>query len=95
MQIRKPYQISIKAGGKTIHSEIQKLINSIWNNEEFLKEWKQSNTVPIYRKGDKTDCSNYTSISLVSTTYKILSNILLPRSTPYAEEIIVNHQCGI
>ena len=28
------------------------------------------------------------------TTYKILSNILLSRLTPYAEEIIWDHQCG-
>jgi hypothetical protein len=32
--------------------------------------------------------------SLLSTTYKILSNILLSRLTPYAEEIIGAHQCG-
>jgi hypothetical protein len=31
---------------------------------------------------------------LLSTTYKILSNILLSRLTPHAEEIIVNHRCG-
>jgi len=30
----------------------------------------------------------------LSTTYKILSNILLSRLTPYAEDIIGNHQCG-
>jgi len=29
------------------------------------------------------------------TTYKILSNILLSRLTPYAEEIIGDHQCGL
>jgi len=28
------------------------------------------------------------------TTYKILSNILLPRLIPYAKEIIGDHQCG-
>jgi hypothetical protein len=50
--------------------------------------------VPIYKKGDKTDCSNYRGISLLSTTYKILPNILLSRLTPYAEEIIGDHQCG-
>jgi len=32
--------------------------------------------------------------SLFSTTYKILSNILLSRLTPKAEEIIGDHQCG-
>jgi hypothetical protein len=40
------------------------------------------------------DCSNYRGISLLSTSYKILSNILLARLTPYADEIIEDHQCG-
>jgi hypothetical protein len=31
---------------------------------------------------------------LLSTSYKILSNILLIRLTPYADEIIRDHQCG-
>ena len=48
--------------------------------------------MPLYKKGDKTDCSNYTSISLLLTTYKILSSLLSSRSTPYAEEITGDHQ---
>jgi len=83
----------IKAGGRTIHYVIHKLIISIWNKQELPEEWKQSITVPIYKKGDKTDCSNYRGISFLSTTYKILSNILLSRLTPYAEESNGNHQC--
>ena len=77
----------IKAGGRTISSEIHTLINSIWNKQELPEESKKSIIVPIYQKGDKTDCGNYRGISLVSTTYKIVSNILLSRLTPYAEEI--------
>jgi len=50
-------------------------------------EWKELIIVPIY-KGDKTDCSNCRGISLLSNMYKILSNILLSRLTPHAEEII-------
>ena len=50
--------------------------------------------VPIHKKGDKTDCNNYRGISLLPTTYKILSNILLSRLIPYAEENIGDHQCG-
>jgi hypothetical protein len=46
--------------------------------------------VPIHRKDDETDCSNYRGIALLSTTYKILSNILLARLTPYADEIMRN-----
>jgi hypothetical protein len=55
---------------------------------------KESVIVPIYKKGDKTDCNNYRGISLLSTAYKILSNILLARLTPYVDEIIGDHQCG-
>jgi len=66
----------IKAGGGTICIEIHKLNNSIWKKEELPKEWKELIIVPCYKKGHKTDCSNYRSISLLSVTYKILSNIL-------------------
>ena len=83
----------IKAGGKAIRSEFHKLINSNWNKEE-LPEWEQSIIAPICKKGDKTDCSSYRGISLFPTTYKILTNILLSRLTPYTEEIIGDHQCG-
>jgi len=75
---------SVKAE-RTIRREIHKLINSLWNKEEFPEEWKESIVVPIYKKGDKTDCNKCRGISLLSTTYKILSNILLSRLTPYAE----------
>jgi len=55
------------------------------------EEWKEMIIVPIHKKGDKTDCKNYTGISLLPTTYKILSNILLSRLIPYAEEVIRDH----
>jgi len=57
-------------------------------------EWKESIIVPIHKKGDKTDCNNYRGISLLPTTYKILSNILLSRLIPNVKEIIGDHQCG-
>jgi len=43
------------------------------------KEWKELIIVSVFGKGDKTDCSNYRGISLVSMMYKLLSNILLSR----------------
>jgi len=84
----------IKAGGRTICLEIRKLITSIWKKEKLPEEWKESIIVPIHNKGDKTDCNNYRGISVLPTTYKILSNILLSRLIPYAKEIIGDHQCG-
>jgi hypothetical protein len=84
----------IQAGQETLRSEIHKLNKLIWNREELPHQWKESIMVPINKNGDKTVCSNYRSISLLSTSYKILSNILLTRLTPYADEIIGDHQCG-
>jgi len=78
----------IKAGGRTICLEIHKLIISIWKKVKLPGEWKESVIVPIHKKGDKTDRNNYRGISLLPTTYKILSNILLLRLIPYAKEII-------
>jgi hypothetical protein len=68
-------------------SAIHKRINSIWNKEESI-------IIPIHRKGGKTDCTNYRGISLLSISYKIVSNILLLRLSPYVGEIIGDHQCG-
>jgi hypothetical protein len=84
----------IQAGGNTLRSAIQKLINCIWNKKELQEQCKESIIVPIYKKGDKMNCSNYRGISLLSISYKILSNILLSRFTPYVDEIIGDHQCG-
>ena len=61
--------------------QIHKVINSIWNKEELPLEWKESIVIPILKEGDKTDSSNYGSISLLSTMYKCLSDILLSRLT--------------
>jgi hypothetical protein len=82
----------IKAEGRKISCEVHKHISSIWHKEESLEEWKDSISVLIYEKGDKTECSDYRGISLLSSTYKIFSNILLSSLTPYAEENIGQHQ---
>jgi hypothetical protein len=84
----------IQAVGEILRSEIHKLIKLIWSKEKLPHPWKESNAVSIHKKGDKTDCSNYESTSLLATSYKILSNILFSRITPNADEITGAHQCG-
>jgi len=74
--------------------EIHKLIISIWKKEKLPEEWKESIIEPIHKKGDKTDCNNYSGISLLPTTYKTSSIILFSRLIPYAKEIIGDHQRG-
>ena len=83
----------VKAGGGTICPEVHKLIKSVWNKEGFSELWKELIIVPINKKGDKRDCSTFRGIELLSNMYKILSNILLSRLTPYVDEITGDHQC--
>ncbi|KAJ4446721.1 hypothetical protein ANN_13418 [Periplaneta americana] len=84
----------IQEGGSALCKEIYKLVLAIWEKEIVPEQWKESIIVPIFKKGNKTNCSNFRGISLLLTSYKILSNILLRRLTPYIDEIIGDHQCG-
>ena len=88
-----PAELIKEGGSRTVRSEIHKLINFIWNKDKLPQECKLLFIAAIYKKGDKTYCSKYGSISLLPTTYKILANILLSMLTPYAEEIIGDHHC--
>jgi hypothetical protein len=65
----------------------------MWNKEELLTSGR-SQLSYLFKKGDETDCSNYRGISLLSTSYKIVSSILLFNLIPYADKIIGDHQCG-
>lgn len=58
------------------------------------ESWKESIIIPIFKKGDKQNCNNYRGISLLATSYKVFSNVLLDRLTPHAEQILGDHQCG-
>jgi len=66
----------IQVAGSILRFKINKLIHYIWIKEQLPQQWKKSITVPIHKEGDKTECSIYRGISLLPTTYKILSNIL-------------------
>jgi hypothetical protein len=77
----------IQAGYVTLPSEIHNLINSSWSKEELPDQWNGSIIVPVYKKGDRTDCIHYSAISLLSVSYKIISNIL-SKLSPCTDEII-------
>lgn len=56
----------IETEGKILHSEIHILINSVLNQEQLPQQWKESIIVPICNNGNKTDCNNYTGISVIN-----------------------------
>jgi len=64
------------------------VIKEIWMIEKMTADWNTSITSPIYKKGDAMDSGNYRGISLLCTTYKILSSIILNRLRPYVVDII-------
>jgi hypothetical protein len=74
----------IQVVGEILLSAIHKLTNSVRNKEELPDQWKESIIVPVHKKG---------GMSLLSTSYKMLSNILLSRLSPNIDEIIGDRQC--
>jgi hypothetical protein len=80
----------IKAGGETLCSEIFELISSLWTKGDLPLQWVKYIVLPIYKKGDRICCSNCRGMSLLPTTYTILSI----SGSPYADRIIEGKQCG-
>jgi len=74
--------------------QLHKLINKIWDQEEIPIAWNTSILCPVFKKGDTMSCTNYRGISLLNTSYKVLSNGILNRLKPYIKEIIGNYQAG-
>ena len=61
------------------------LFNSILSSESFPEAWSLGSIKPIYKKGDKSDPSNYRSITLLNVMGKIFSSILRHRISDWAE----------
>jgi len=56
------------------------------------EEWKRSIIMPIHKKQDKLDWSNYTGISLLCHTGKIFSSVVLQRIRQRTEEVLSEAQ---
>lgn len=66
----------LKCGRETLHKQLHKLVTRIWKEERIPTKWRDSKIIPIYKKGDKTKCYNYSGIPIINTAYQILSNVL-------------------
>ena len=57
---------------KVLHSICQ----LIWKSQQWPQDWKQSVFIPIPKKGNAKECSNFHTISLISHASKIMLTIL-------------------
>ena len=70
------------------------LCQQIWKTTLWPTDWKRSVFIPLWKKGDPTDCGNYRIIALISHTSKILLKIIQWRLQPYLERELPEVQAG-
>ena len=73
---------------------MNKLILLMWNKEQLPTEWLQGIICQIYKKGERTICSNYRPITLLNIAYKIFTIILNNRLSEIVESKLSDVQSG-
>ena len=64
---------------KVLHSTCQQ----IWKTQQRPQDWKRSVVIPIPKKGNAKECSNYCTIALISHASKVMLKILQARLQQY------------
>ena len=73
---------------KVLHSICQQ----IWKTQQWPQDWKRSVLIPIPKKGNAKECSNYCTIAFISHTSKVMFNILQARLQKYMNRELPNVQ---
>jgi len=84
----------LQAGGEPLARQIYQLCNKAWHEGTIPEEWGKSILVPIPKKGDLSNCSNYRTISLINHTGKVLLTVLLNRLKSYLDPYLSEEQAG-
>ena len=73
------FQILKDDAVKELHSVCQQ----IWKTQQWPQDWKRSVFIPIPKKSNAKECSNYRTIALISHASKIILEILQARLQQY------------
>ena len=84
------FQILKDDAVKVLHSVCQQ----IWKVQQWLQDWKRSVFIPIPKKGNAKECSNYHTITLISHTSKVMLKILQARLQLYVNRELADVQAG-
>ena len=84
------FQVLKDGAVKVLHSICQQ----IWKTQQQPQDWKRSVFIPIPKKGNAKECSNYCTIALISRTSKVMLKILQARLQQYMNRELPDVQPG-
>ena len=84
------FQILTDNAVKVLHSICQQ----IWKTQQWPKDWKRSTFIPIPKKGNAKECSNYHTIALISHASEVMLRILQARLQQYVNGELADVQAG-
>ena len=84
------FQILKDHAVKVLHSICQQ----IWKTQLWPHDWKRSLFIPITKKGNTKECSNYHTIVLISHASKVMLKILQARLQQYMNRELLDVQDG-
>ena len=62
---------------------LHSICQQIWKTQQWQQDWKRSVFIPVPKKGNAKECSNYHTIALISHTSKVMFKILQARLQQY------------
>ena len=70
------------------------LCQQIWKTQQWPQDWKKSVFIPVPKKGNAKECSNYRTIELISHARKVMLKILQARLQQYMNHELPDVQAG-
>ena len=84
------FQILKEDAVKVLHSIRQQ----IWNTQQWPQDWKTSVFIPIPKKGNAKECSNYCTITFISHASKVMLELHQARLQQYMNHKLPDVQAG-